>query len=45
MIHPNQAAFVKGVTIDEVIRFLLDVLDYAKQNDDFQKAFDSIEHL
>ena len=52
LIHPNQSAFVKGRTIDEAVRFLVDLFDFAERNNksfilfaaDFQKAFDSIEH-
>ncbi|RUA06506.1 MAG: hypothetical protein DSY43_01870 [Gammaproteobacteria bacterium] len=53
LIHPNQAAFVKGRNIDDPLRFLADLFDYVENNEDksyilfaadFQKAFDSIEH-
>lgn len=29
LIHPNQAGFVKGRTIDEIVRFLLDLFVYS----------------
>lgn len=53
LIHPNQSAFVKGRTIDEALRFLVDLFELTERNAnksfvlfaaDFQKAFDSIEH-
>ena len=53
LIHPNQAAFVKGRNIDDPLRFLVDLFDYVENDEnspfilfaaDFQKAFDSIEH-
>jgi len=52
LVHPDQAAFIKGRNIDEPIMIIQDVMDYVKTKNkslllfaaDFEKAFDSIEH-
>jgi len=52
IIHPDQAAFIKNRTIDEPIRLIDDIMDYARKENislilfaaDFEKAFDTIEH-
>ena len=52
LIHPNQAAFVKGRNIEEPLRYIADLFEFCAENDesfilfaaDFQKAFDSVEH-
>jgi len=52
LISPDQAAFLKGRNIDEPLRLIQDMMDYAKSKNvpsllfaaDFEKAFDSIEH-
>ena len=51
LISPDQAAFIKGRNIDEVLRTIKDLMEYLKQKNensllfaaDFEKAFDSIE--
>jgi len=51
IIHQDQSAFVKGRNIEEPIRLIEDILNYAKDKDlslilfaaDFEKAFDSID--
>jgi len=52
LVHPNQAAFVKGRNIEEPLRYIADLFEYSVVNEasytlfaaDFQKAFDSVEH-
>lgn len=52
LIHPNQAAFVKGRNIEEPLRYISDLFELSIEYDlsyilfaaDFKKAFDSVEH-
>lgn len=52
LIHPDQAAYVKGRTIEDPIRVIADLMEYLRKENnsallfaaDFEKAFDSIEH-
>lgn len=51
VVNDNQTGFVKGRFIGENIRYILDSIDYCKDNDvrgfilliDFEKAFDKLE--
>ena len=51
--HHHQTVYVNGRYIDESIRLISDILEYAEDNSmgeilfsaDFKKAFDSVEHM
>ena len=52
LIHPDQSGFLKDRFIGANIRLILDVIEYADENDipgsivllDIEKAFDSVRH-
>ena len=52
LIHPDQSGFLKGRYIGTNIRLILDIMEYANENDlpgsilllDIEKAFDSVKH-
>ena len=43
MIHSDQTAYLKDRCIGESVRLISDILEYTDDND-FEKAFDSIDH-
>ena len=52
IIHPDQSGFLKDRFIGDNVRLILDVIEYADENDipgsivllDIEKAFDSVRH-
>ena len=34
LIHPNQAAFVKGRNIEEPLRYIADLFEFCAENDE-----------